>query len=181
MKYKHVNNTISTSAVSAFKRHLWYLTPDHVIFSLFGDAIPENELRSLANALIEIKPDILPAIPIHRYGSGFGKPIFPELTETTTLSDLINEDSWFTAHLLKLDMSFLIEDVNMWKENNNFKSAKIIVEKLNNVNDPAERAVKLTSDFVSSSRDEEHFQNILQVVESDRKTRPNLSKLAKMH
>ena len=44
---------------------------------------------------------------------------------------------------------------------------------MNVVNDPAERAVKLTADFVGAARGEEHFQNILQVVEANHKERPN--------
>ena len=45
---------------------------------------------------------------------------------------------------------------------------------MNVVNDPAERAVKLTADFVGAARGEEHFQNILQAVEANHKERPNL-------
>ena len=53
-------------------------------------------------------------------------------------------------------------------------SSNTIVNKLNAVNDPAERAVEMTSDFINSARDEDHFQNLLQVVEHDRKTKTNL-------
>ena len=44
------------------------------------------------------------------------------------------------------------------------------------VNDVAERGVKLCNDFIGSSRDEERFQNILQVVENHRKAQPNQRK-----
>ena len=44
---------------------------------------------------------------------------------------------------------------------------------------PAERAGKLTSDFAHAARHEDHFQNILQVVEADRKMRPNLRRKGK--
>lgn len=42
------------------------------------------------------------------------------------------------------------------------------------VNDAAERGVKLASDFVSSSRNEDTFQENLQVIEKHRKNVPNL-------
>jgi len=48
------------------------------------------------------------------------------------------------------------------------------VAAVNVVNDCAERGVKLASDFVDTARSVEHFQNVLQVVEKDRKDAPNL-------
>ena len=48
------------------------------------------------------------------------------------------------------------------------------VAAVNVVNDCAERGVKLASDFVETARSDEHFQNVLQVVEKDRKDAPNL-------
>ena len=50
------------------------------------------------------------------------------------------------------------------------------ISAINVVNDAAERAVKLSSDFLSAARSESHYQNVLQVVEQDRKARPNLRK-----
>ena len=44
------------------------------------------------------------------------------------------------------------------------------------INDCAERRVKLSADFTGAAKSEEHFQNVLQVVEMDRKERPNLRK-----
>ena len=39
----------------------------------------------------------------------------------------------------------------------------------NVVNDSAERGVKLSSDFLAAAHSEKHYQNVLQVVEQDRK------------
>ena len=47
---------------------------------------------------------------------------------------------------------------------------------VNVVNDAAERGVKLSTDFLSAARLEEQYQNVLQVVEKERKKRPNLRK-----
>ena len=44
------------------------------------------------------------------------------------------------------------------------------------VNDSAERGVKLAYDFLASSRKEQHYQNVLQVVEIDRAKIPNQRK-----
>ena len=45
---------------------------------------------------------------------------------------------------------------------------------VNVVNDAAERAVKLSTDSMSSAHSETHYQNRLKVVESNRKNRPSL-------
>ena len=50
------------------------------------------------------------------------------------------------------------------------------VRAINVVNDAAQRGVKLSSDFLSAARTDEHYQNILQVVEQDRRNKPNLRK-----
>ena len=73
-------------------------------------------------------------------------------------------------------MSFLELPVEEWSTNSDFIFSKAIIEGISVVNDCSERAVKLTSDFQSSSKTEEKFQDVLQVVEKDRKRRPNLRK-----
>ena len=99
------------------------------------------------------------------------------ITETPKLSDLVDEDSWFSIKHLELKMSFLSLDVTKWEDETSFKRSKIIVERLNFTNDSAERAVKLTSDFIDAARTEENFQNVLQVVEDHRFNHPNIRKI----
>ena len=60
------------------------------------------------------------------------------------------------------------KDVKTWETNESFIESKKKVESVKVVNDPAERAVKLTTDFAHAARGEAHFQNVIQVVESDR-------------
>ena len=55
---------------------------------------------------------------------------------------------------------FLPIDVEDWVANEAFQ--------INVVNDCAERGVKLTSDFVAAAKNEEHLQNVLQIVEYGR-------------
>ena len=169
INYQTVNIVISASAVKAFGRHLWYLTPEMVVFALFSNEVPLNERCALADVLLTILSDSMPCTPKHRYGFGCGKPSFPKVTQETMLADFVNEDSWFTANLLRLNMTFLTKNFDSWQNDDHFKVSKFIVDALNVVNDPSERAVKLTNDFVSSAREEDHFQNLLQVVECDRK------------
>ena len=84
-----------------------------------------------------------------RYGFGYGKPPFPKVTQETMLADLVNEDSWFAVNL-----TFLTKNADSWQNDDHFKALKFIVNGMNVVNDPTERAVKLTRDFVLSERRE---------------------------
>ena len=86
----------------------------------------------------------------------------------------MNEDSWYTINLLELKMDFLSTDIQDWEMSDNYNESKFIVERLNFTNDPAERGVKLSTDYIASSRGEDHFQNVLQVVERERKEMPYL-------
>ena len=84
----------------------------------------------------------------------------------TSLADLLGHDSWFTVEILKLDVSFLNLPVFEWEETESYtqdnkKNIKVL-------NDSAERAVKLTVNFIDKASSEDHFQNVLQVVEKER-------------
>ena len=53
----------------------------------------------------------------HLNGFGYGKPSFPNVTQELMLADLVNEDSWFTVNLLRLNMTLLAKDVDCWENN----------------------------------------------------------------
>ena len=69
-------------------------------------------------------------------------------------------------HQLNIDPEFMSLDVKEWATNAALKKTE--------VNDCAKRGVKLTSDFVTVARKEQHLQNVLQAVEHDRNQQPNL-------
>ena len=178
-QYEAVNAEISRSALKAFKRHLWYLTEEMVPLALFSSVVPHDHRRALADRLLEVQPDFPVTNPQGRFGTGLGKPRFPDdLTEKTTLADFVGPDSWYLFHHLKLDWAFLVTDVQEWTNSTAYQTSWTNVEALNVVNDSAERGVKLSSDFLSAARSEDHYQNVLQVVEHNRKEKPNLRKRA---
>ena len=177
LKYRAVNQIVSDSALSAFNRHLWYLTSELVPIALFSGKVPAEQRHALALSLLATKPESPLPSPENRFGNGFGKPKFPErITESTVLSDLVAEDSWYTMGLLQIDTTFLEEPVDSWSELPEYQASLANINSLNVINDCAERGVKLSSDFLSAARSEDHYQNVLQVVEEDRRSRPNLRK-----
>ena len=145
--------------------------------ALFSDAVPKPDLQCLAEQLLAARPSDDEAIPKDRYGTRFGKPSFPHsISDSTQLADLVTSDSWFIFRLLKMDDEFLRINISSWQSHPSFLSSKQKIEALNVVNDSDERGVKLSSDFLNDARLEEHYQNVLQVVQTDRKETPNLRK-----
>ena len=177
LRYESLNPSVSQSAIQAFNRHLWYLTAEMVPLALFSTEVPIAERRAVAVSLLNVKPDGSVTSPQNRFGTGFGKPNFPtDITLSTTLADLVGEDSWFLFHTLQLDPAFLELDVEAWPDSEAYQSALTNIGALNVINDCAERGVKLSSDFLEAAKTETHYQNALQVVELDRRSTPNLRK-----
>ena len=73
-----------------------------------------------------------------------------------------------------MGIDFLSENVNNWPGQPSFLSSKAKTAAMNVVNDSAERGVKLSIDYLDATRSEEHYQNVLQAVDEDRKRIPNL-------
>ena len=64
-----------------------------------------------------------------------------------------------------------------WNNNEDYKRMETFIENLKVVNDPAERAIKLISDFKDSiTDDEKQKQFLIQVVEENRRLLPDFNK-----
>ena len=71
---------------------------------------------------------------------------------------------------LKLSRDFLSLDLETWKSRKDYRHARDTVASLQVVNDCAECAVKLATDFnLAMTQDEEQLQLIFQVIEHHRK------------
>ena len=92
---------------------------------------------------------------------------------------MIDQNAWWTIEHLQLKMDFLTSNPELWPESESYVQSKMIIESLNFVNDSAERGVRLTSDFLKAARNEDHFQNVLQVVEHNHFQKLNLRKKSK--
>ena len=73
----------------------------------------------------------------------------------------------------RINDTFLDKPTDEWKDNKNFQKGRVIMEKLQVVNDGAERGVAMISVFNDTlTRDEETKQALLQVVEHHRRLHP---------
>ena len=145
--------------------------------ALFSTVVTDEQKSSIAKALLNAKPEDSSSLPQARFGLGYGKPVFPtDIGLNTELADLVTADSWFLFESLQLQPQFLREEVMTWSSSSSYKTSLENVRAINVINDSAERGVKMCSDFQQSARKETNIQNVLQVVEKDRRSLPNLRK-----
>ena len=101
-----------------------------------------------------------------------GKPQFSSIKidedEDINLDNLINEQSWLIFDLLEcydiLDYEWMTEDACSWSMSDGYNKFANYMKNVHVVNDLAERGIKLISDFIDKSQDEEQIQALLHVV-----------------
>lgn len=158
--FEAIDSLIAQVALQKLKGHLWYLSKDLVCLTLFSDHVWDEEKRKIVLGLQ--KP--CGAKDLRRFDAK-GVRSF----QSMALSDFVSERSRNLFTALKLDTSFLSVDPTEWKDRPDFSSALQTVKALRVVNDCAERAVKLATDFNQAlTRDEEQRQLLFQVVEYHR-------------
>jgi len=138
--------------------------------SLFSSKVSDLEKKGLLQKLMTYKPSTYFA---NRHSTGFGKPVLTKIREKAKLSDFVGPSSWYFIELLDIELTFLSVSVHQWNTNHTYREAEEKVTRLTVVNDAAERGVKLTQDFLESSKSEARFQNVLQVVEQHWQQQPN--------
>jgi len=105
------------------------------------------------------------------------------LVDTTKLAkkslhQLVDPSSISAMKLLKLDIEFLLNtDPENWTNSQEYIQMKAVIDKLRVVNDSAERAIALATNFNNRlTKNENSLQQVLQVVSDSRKRLPNANK-----
>ena len=158
---------------SCFK-HLWYLTPSLVVFSLCDTSLDDVQREEMAKTLFNIpRPVVFKK----------GKPKFPDIslheaTPVSNLSSFVSEESWLLFDLLGLQdcQEWLQTPVKMWDLFSDYRKFKEYVINVSVVNDLAERGMHLITEFASKCKNREEREAVLQVVEEHRKNFPDFSK-----
>ena len=173
--YRQFDEPLVLAALDKFQRHTWYLSQELVPLAFFAGSLCHEEKQKLANKLLALPRSSSNT----RTGTGFGRPSLPTLPDnigTCELADFIGQDSWMFFEIAKIDGSFLSLPVVDWATDSRYKKGRDICLSFRVVNDAAERGIKLTSDYLKSARKESVFQNVLQIVEHDRKVKPKQRK-----
>ena len=151
---------ISSSTCSVLNRHTWYLTEELVTFSLFNENISLEERTLLAR---KIHNQQIPADEVE-----IRKPSLPVIDNKSEITDFVGGRSRGLFDLLKIPLDFLQDEE--WHLLPEFTAAKNSLKNLTPINDSAERALALATRFNTHiTRDEESYQELLQVVEAHRK------------
>lgn len=162
-----VNPIVKQAAVTAFARHLWYMSEVMVGLAFFDRAVEPQEKTQM---LINMQEKEGSEEPAHRLVNT-GEYADKNLSDFVTM----NTRKFFT--ILGLPQSFLSLPHETWEDNADYKEAERVVQSLKVVNDTAERGVKLIQDFnavLTKNEDEKQF--LLQVVQEHRKLYPDSKK-----
>ena len=172
--YRKIDKQIAKTAFEAFERHLWYLTEEMLPLCLFNTHMSDDDKSTVAKAIVSCPRS---EGFTKRMGTGFGKPIFPEVNITTVasmeLENFVGPDCWQFFNITGIDDSFLYEPPSTWNSLESYKDTASKFQQLQVKNDAAERGVKLGHSFLERATIEKNYQNILQIVENNRKFNPN--------
>ena len=158
--YFHIDNKVASVVDKKMRLHLWYLSEDLAALSLFNDDTPKEEKQAIVVALQKDPhhEDVrrLAQNKIHSF-------------RNLSVADFITRRSLNLFEALRLPQEFLTATVNSWIDREDYNAACKTVHALKVVNDCAERAVKLATDFNEVlTKNDQQRQLLYQVVEHHR-------------
>ena len=147
VKYWMVQPKLAFQCLQSCYRHLWYLTPQLVIFALCDKDTDIGEKEEMAKKLFSIpRPEKI----------NLGKPTFPQVLfgadgTTPKLSTFVTEKSWLLFDLLELKDSqeWLQTPPTMWEMFSDYRKLMEYLVNVSVVNDLVERGMQLSTEFVS--------------------------------
>lgn len=170
--YRSISEVIADTGIAAVRRHLWYLGQELVPLSLFSDLVSIDIKSSMASYLLSVAPEVK-KVGADRSIKYTGK----EDISGKTVDFFLGPRSHFFFRILNINTSFLAFPVDQWPQLDDYQHAKLIAQSLKVVNDSAERAIALATDFNKSlTKREDEKQYLFQVVETHRKKFPDAKK-----
>ena len=178
----------SRAALDLWERHLDYLTPQHIPWSLVNDDFTEEERQSLANALLRLLPHRVRHMPPARVS--YPGPIFSRNPHfwsqdgsLPSLELLAGPESFLIFNIAEVSDQDLREwleaPVDQWssdRQSPNYKFAydvtEVMATKFHADNDNAESSLKEIKETVGRYHGEEMFQHGLVTLFEERKMAP---------
>lgn len=159
-----VDTQIARVAHNKMLLHFWYLSEDLAALPLFSDDSTDEDKAAIVNAL---QKDPLPE-DVRRLA-----PNKILAFRNLSVSQFVTQRSLNLFDCLHLSKEFLTAAVDTWFECDDYNTACKTVRALKAVNDCAERAVKLATDFNEVlTKNDQQRQLLYQVVEHHRKLLP---------
>ncbi|KAK3928606.1 Aconitate hydratase, mitochondrial [Frankliniella fusca] len=166
--YEKVNSAVAKAAQNRFSAHLWYLSEELVGLSVFDEVLTDDDREKLVQGILsrESEDDAIKKRKLDMRD-------VPELE----IGDLSTTSTITFFNTLGISTSFFQKPVSEWKNSDEYRHGLLITKHLRVVNDHAERAVKLMSDFNKCiTTKEKSYQNLLLNVENHRKSLPDVKK-----
>ena len=158
-----------TAVQDNFCSHLWYLTEQLVVFSLFDKYLPNEERKAIASQLSR-----------QRRPAQFhpGKPKFCSylMRDDVCLESFVGEKSWLLFDKLDASGNWLNDEPETWENDSEYCRISLFLRDLKVVNDLAERCVKDVQEYKNFSHDSSHRDEILMVASDHRKIFRDLRK-----
>ena len=150
--FKNMGDAMKTR----LEEHLWYLSEELVVMSLFSDKLDEQQKNKCRKAMLSHYRENLDPVT--------GKLITPLLSnsKSTEISTLFGKESWRLLHLCRIKgKSFLEKPASSWKDCSDYTMLKNIVKNFVVVNDVAERAVLLAKTLQNKLTKNSKLKNTL--------------------
>lgn len=176
---KYFDTKVSDSLLYKIRNHLWYLSEEAVALGFFDENISFELKRKMVKALGNFEDENEEVVIPKRLIVTFEQV---KSFANKDLSDFVTPRTKRFFDRLQIDIGFLHFDPSTWQDREDYCAGKQICLNLTVVNDPAERAVKLITDFNRAlTYDEQDKQYLLQVVEHYRQKYPSFSKSSLMN
>ncbi|XP_044579240.1 uncharacterized protein LOC123261589 [Cotesia glomerata] len=153
IEYSKINSLISSATCEKMTSHLWYLSDELAILSLFDDTVPLN-----------IKKNIVEAVKTREGTDSKARRFIIDrknlhLILQKNISDFVSKKSLKLFEIFDLPYDFLDKNIDLWSTDESYNENKEFFAQLKVVNDVAERGVALVSEYNQClTKDEEQFQ-----------------------
>jgi hypothetical protein len=164
---QYSNPVIRQAAMTAFSRHLWYLSEVMVGLALFDSDVELEQKKQMVANMQNLEGSEDPPHRLDANGNYTDKQ----------LSSFVTTNTRSLLTILRLPDSFLKLPPEAWNDDKDFQACIEVVGSLKVVNNSAERGVKLIQDFNDVlTKDEDQKQFLLQIVQEHRKLYPDSNK-----
>ncbi|XP_044020346.1 uncharacterized protein LOC122860551 [Aphidius gifuensis] len=163
-RYKVINNTVATAALSKLKLHLWYLSEDLAGFSFFDQSISCDIKLKMVQAMTTVEENLENRPRLKLSDDDIDQIVSKDI------SNFITKRSVFMFERFELKTDFLNVHPQLWENNMSFQEGLKFVEQLQVVNDIAERHVAMTKKYNGFlTKNLEQQQYLFQIIHQNRK------------
>ena len=159
VEFHRYDPEISFEVHESLLRHLWYLTEELTVLSLFDRELDYQSRTDIANTLLSYpRPQTFAP----------QKPVFPtsdRLSNNPAIDTFIGPRSWLFFDVLGIhDPGWLHLPSEEWASDAQYQEIESIVADLSVTNDTAERAVNKVTQYANSANDGGQRGKIVEVV-----------------